>query len=94
MYDTAIGPDNRRSALVADAADHGGVSVPGMIAAVIWVVCLVAGLAALAGGHDAVAAVALAFAVMSPWAGLVWMSRAQAVGRRAERHEAPSAFAH
>jgi hypothetical protein len=67
---TVVGPAER------------AVSIPGLIAAAAWVAGLVGGLIALATGHEAVAAVALGLAIMSPWLGLAWVSRHESRGHR------------
>lgn len=62
-------------------AGERGANVPGLVAAGIWAVGLVAGLVLLATGHEVVAAVILVVAVMSPWFGLaVSRSRIPAYG--------------
>ncbi|AGZ51062.1 hypothetical protein NIIDMKKI_00690 [Mycobacterium kansasii] len=62
-------------------AGERGANVPGLVAAGLWAVGLVAGLVLLATGHEVVAAVILVVAVMSPWFGLaVSRSRIPASG--------------
>lgn len=53
------------------------ISVPGVAAAAVWVLGLLAGLVALATGHELMAGVALVAAIMSPWFGMAWASRTQ-----------------
>jgi hypothetical protein len=50
---------------------------PGLVAAAIWVVGLVIGVAAFATGHTWIALVALVAAVLAPWFGLAWVSHTQ-----------------
>jgi hypothetical protein len=91
MNDTAVSHDAGRDAqFTVCAGNDSGVSVPGVIAAVIWAVGLVAGLIALATGHGVLATVVLSFAVMSPWVGLAWVSRSQPISRLSEPAEALS----
>lgn len=65
------------SGLTTSESDQSGASLPGLVAAAIWAVGLMAGLVALATGHAAVAAVCLVLAAMSPWLGLAWVSHSQ-----------------
>lgn len=64
-------------ALRAANGPHAQFSVPGLVAASIWVLGLLAGVGALATGHALVAIVALTLAVAAPWFGLAWVSRSQ-----------------
>jgi hypothetical protein len=52
-------------------------SIPGLVAAAVWVVGLAVGVLALVTGHAGVAVVALLLAVVAPWFGLAWVSRSQ-----------------
>ncbi len=46
--------------------------VPGLVAAVVWLVGLVVGVSALVAGHPVVAAVSVVLALVAPWMGLAW----------------------
>lgn len=91
MNDTATRDDVQRDAhFASSAANQSGVSVPGVIAAAIWAVGLVAAVIALATGHGAVATVILLVAVMSPWLGLAWVSRGRSGDWQSQGSAAPS----
>ncbi|CAM2878668.1 hypothetical protein BST27_16760 [Mycobacterium intermedium] len=72
------------------AADDNGVRLPGVIFALTWAICLIAGIIALATGHGAVAAVTLCLAVLSPWVGLAWVSRSRSGSGQFEPADLPS----
>ena len=59
------------------SAGQSGVNVSGLVAAGVWAVGLIAGLAFLLAGHEVVAAATLVVAVMSPWIGLAVISRSE-----------------
>jgi hypothetical protein len=74
--------------VVTSDSNQRTVSVPGLLAAATWTVGLVIGLIAVAAGHDLLAGLALILAIMSPWFGVAWVSRAQRCDMRRQRNAA------
>ena len=78
MLDT---PSALRAATGTGRGPQAAFRVPGLVAAALWAVGLMAGVVALVSGHAAVAVAALIVAVAAPWFGLAWVTRSR---RRAD----------